>query len=404
MNVLYFCQHFSTPAGSTGQRAYEMARSLLRRGHEVTLICGSYQGAISGLTIPFLNGMRRGKVDGIDVIEFDLAYSNQDGFLKRSFTFLKFVFLSTRFIFTLQYDLVFATSTPLTVGIPGIFARWFYRKPFVFEVRDLWPELPKAMGVIKNPVILWCLSVLEGLTYRSAVRMIGLSPGMVNGIGNRGIARDRIAMIPNGCDLDLFQNIQSIARPEGVHQDDLLVIYTGTHGVANGLDAILDAAGVLKRRGRTDIKLILVGQGKLKASLQERAKQEGLDCVIFLDPMSKAALASLMGTADLGMQLLINVPAFYEGTSPNKFFDYLAAGLPILNNYPGWLAEKIIQHECGFVVPPNDPSAFADALEKAALNQEHLKVMGKNAKQLALDEFDRTSLAHQWVDVLEQAL
>src|SRR5690606_6162994 len=131
------------------------------------------------------------------------------------------------------------------------------------------------------------------------------------------------------------------------------------HGIANGLNAVLDAAAELKRRGRDDIRLVLVGQGKLKPALQARAQREKLHNVVFCDPVEKPRLAGLLAAADLGMQVLANVPAFYNGTSPNKFFDYVASGLPVLINYPGWLADIITEVDCGYVVPPDDPAAFA---------------------------------------------
>lgn len=168
MKVLYYHQHFSTPQGSTGTRSYAMARHLLQAGHEVTMVCGAYAGGQTGLTGPYRDGRRAGRVDGIQVIELELPYANRDGFLKRALTFLKFAWRSAGIALRQDYDVVFATTTPLTAGIPGICARWLRGKPFVFEVRDLWPELPKAMGVITNPVVLWAMGVLEWLSYRSA--------------------------------------------------------------------------------------------------------------------------------------------------------------------------------------------------------------------------------------------
>lgn len=386
-----------------GIRSYEIAQRLIARGHQVTMVCGSYGGGETGLEQPFVKGKRRGTVDGIDIIEFDLAYSNNDDFLKRVFTFAKFSLRSIGLVFSEKYDLLFATTTPLTAGIPGIFARWLRRKPFVFEVRDLWPELPKAMGVITNPVVLGAMSLLEWASYRSAHRCIGLSPGIVEGIAARGVAKKRIELVPNGCDLTIFAAEQTPWRPESVKPDDLMAVFTGTHGMANGLDAVLDAASELKKRNRTDIKLVLVGQGKLKPQLVERAKQEELANVIFQAPVSKSRLAGLMASADLGLQILANVPAFYYGTSPNKFFDYIAAGLPVLNNYPGWLAGMIKEHGCGFAIEPEHPQAFADALEQAANNREQLVEMGINGRRLAEKEFDRAKLSNRFVDWLEGA-
>ena len=403
MKVLYFHQHFVTPKGAGAIRSYAMARKMVERGHSVTMVCGSAQGGTTGLTGSFVNGRRRGLVDGIDVIELNLEYSNSDGFAKRIKTFLSFALRSVQIALTEKYDLVFATTTPLTAGIPGILARWLRGKPFVFEVRDLWPELPKAMGVIKNPVVLWAMGMLEWVSYRSAHRLIGLSPGIVKGIKARGVSADRIAMVPNGCDLDIFSANEEPWRPEMFGPDDFMAVFAGTHGMANGLDAVLDAAAVLKQRGRIDIKFLLIGNGKLKPQLQDRAQREGLDNVVFHDPVNKRRLAGLMRSADLGMQILANVPAFCYGTSPNKFFDYIAAGVPVLNNYPGWLAEMIESNGCGYAVPAADPAAFADSLELAAAEQDQLVVKGERARELAEREFDRRVLSDKWARWVEGA-
>lgn len=403
MRVLYFHQHFSTPQGAVGIRSYEMSRRLIAHGHQVTMVCGSYGGGMTGLTTPFVAGKRAGLVDGIDVIEFDLSYSNSDGFLKRASSFLKFALRSINVVMTARYDLVFATTTPLTAGIPGICARWLRRKPFVFEVRDLWPELPKAMGVIRNPLILGSMSILEWMSYRSAHRLIGLSPGIVEGILKLGVPASRVAMIPNGCDLGIFNNPGESWLPPGVSQGQFMAIFAGTHGIANNLDAVLDAAKVLKQRGRDDIRLVLIGQGKLKPALMERAQTECLDNVIFHDPVNKERLSGLMFSANIGLQVLANIPAFYYGTSPNKFFDYIAAGLPVLNNYPGWLAKMIGEQDCGFVVPPDDPDAFANALIAAADDRETLKAKGARGRELAIRKFDRQLLSCKFVAWLEGA-
>jgi glycosyltransferase involved in cell wall biosynthesis len=398
MRVLYFHQHFNTPSGNVGIRSYQMAKALLAAGHNVTMVCGSYDGGQTGLNHPFHNGYRDGVVEGIQIIEFDMAYSNDDGLFKRAWIFLKFAFRSIGLVFTEKYDVLFATSTPLTAAIPGIFARWLRVKPFVFEVRDLWPELPRAMGVIRNPLLLGAMSALEWASYRSAHRLIGLSPGIVEGITLRGVSRSSIAMVPNGCDLDIFASPVMPWRPAQIQSTDLLAVFAGTHGVANGLDALLNVAAELKRRGRDDIKLLLIGKGKLKPCLQARADLENLTNVVFLAPVNKTQLAGLMAAADVGLQVLANVPAFYYGTSPNKFFDYIAAGLPVLNNYPGWLAEMIDEHQCGFAVTPDNPTAFADALEQAAADRPALQAMGQRGLALAKAQFARQALADKWVD------
>jgi glycosyltransferase involved in cell wall biosynthesis len=366
------------------------------------MVCGTYSQGDTGLNGPFESGRRRGNVDGIDVLEFDLSYQNAMSFWRRIGAFARFALDSIAVALKEPSDVIFASSTPLTVGIPGFIAKWLKRKSFVFEVRDLWPELPRAMGVIRNPLALNAISALEWVCYHSADRLVALSPGIADGITKRRIPSDRITIIPNGCDLHIFSSSAVPWRPLGVNKDDLLAVFSGTHGVANGLDSVLDAARELKRRKENRIKLLLVGDGKMKPKLQARAEAEGLDNVLFHAPIPKIELAGLFSAADIGMQVLANVPAFYYGTSPNKFFDYIAAGLPVLNNYPGWVADLITEHQCGFVVAPDNARTFADALEEAAGNKAALKQMGQRALALAEKEFNRNTLAKKWTNWVEE--
>lgn len=346
--------------------------------------------------------MRRGLIDGIEVIQLGLAYSNHQSLPQRARIFLRYAARGIGLAMRMDYDLVFATSTPLTAGLPGIFARGLRRKPFVFEVRDLWPELPKAMGVVTNPVVLAALSGLEWLSYRAASACVGLSPGIGEGIARRSRKRLPIAVIPNAADLDLFQpGRRGDLRLPGVGPNDFVAVFTGAHGLANGLEAVLDAAAELQRRGRRGIVLALIGEGKLKPKLMERAHREGLDQCRFFAPMPKQQLNEIISCADAGLMILANVPAFYYGTSPNKFFDYLSAGLPVINNYPGWLADLIQTHRCGLAIPPGNPAAFADALCQLADDPALRHTFGQNARQLAETKFSRARMADQFVDWIE---
>ena len=273
MKVLYYHQYFSTPNGSNGTRSYEFSQELIRNGHEVTMVCLKTDRSYTGLRGQVVKGKRRGLVNGINVIEFDLEYSNSSNFLKRSWVFFQFSFKSLLLAFQVDYDLIFATSTPLTISIPGIAAKLFIGKPFLFEVRDLWPELPKAMGIVRNPVLLFFLSALELVSYKSADSCISLAPGITEGIHSKGISLDKIFFIPNACDLKLF----SSSNQEFNKNDDLIknlniqskkklffAAFTGAHGLANGLEAVLDAANVLINKGRDDIQILFIGDGRCK--------------------------------------------------------------------------------------------------------------------------------------------
>ena len=350
-------------------------------------------------------------MDGIEVIEFDLPYSNHAGLLERGLVFLRYSWQSMQLALRSEADLVFATTTPLTAGIPGIAARWLLGSPFVFEVRDLWPELPRAMGVVRNPLVLSALSALEWVAYHSADACIGLAPGICEGIAERGIATCSISSIPNACDLELFhpqqqgeskQPDQIVGLPQRIPPGSFVAAFTGAHGLANGLDAVLDVAAELQRHDRDDIHLLFIGDGRCKPALERRVADEALRNCHFLPPIPKPQLAQILSqSVHVGLMVLDDVPAFYRGTSPNKFFDYLACGLPVVNNYPGWLAELIHKHQLGIPVSPRDPGAFAKALIRLADQPALVASMGANARTLAESKFSRRLLADQWRQVLE---
>lgn len=397
MKIIYFHQHFSTTSGATGTRSFELAKALIAQGHSVTMVCGGYVNGKSGLDEPFKFGKRRGKVEGIDVIELKLHYSNNMAFWLRVYVFLRYSILASYIALFEKSDVVFATSTPLTAAIPGVISRYVLGKKFIFEVRDLWPELPQAMGVIRNKFILKVLQFLEILSYKASHRIVGLSPGIVQGIKRCGVDSKNIALIPNGCDFDQFSKKEKGWRPKQVPRSNLMVIYAGTHGKANGLDNVLDAVSVLKNLNRKDISIVLIGNGSEKEKLKKRASFEKLDNVVFMDPIPKEELVHIFSEADVGLQVLENIPAFYYGTSPNKFFDYLAASLPVITNYPGWVADLIQEYDCGISVSPKNPQQFAEALCFYADNRKLLPQLGDRASQLGRDKFDRKDLARLFV-------
>lgn len=399
LKVLYFHQHFTTPRGAGGTRSYEFARRLAQAGHDVTIVCGS--GGATGLAGPFEAGRRSGRVEEFRVVEFELPYANRQSFRRRAATFLRFAWRSLGVVWRHDCDVVFCTSTPLTAALPGIFAKVVRRTTFVFEVRDLWPELPRAMGVIRNPLILGAMSFLEWTAYRYADGLIGLAPGISEGLARFGAPASRIRTIPNGCDLADFGGSGPRWRPAQISDQAFLAVFSGAMGIANNAEAALAAAAVLKRRGRRDIWLLLIGDGARWDAIAARVEAEQLDRVVVHPAIPKTRMRELLRGCDVGLQMLANVPAFYRGTSPNKFFDYLASGLPVLVNYPGWLAELIERERCGIAVAPENPEAFADALETLADDREKAAAMGSRGRRLGEMEFDREDLASSFCEFVE---
>ena len=209
-------------------------------------------------------------------------------------------------------------------------------------------------------------------------------------------------MVPNGCDLELF-NPTSVG-PSTLAElgpSSYFAVFAGAHGLANGLDHLLDVAAELKKLGRSDVSLLFVGEGSAKQGLIREANARGLDNCVFLDPVSKIVLANIFREADIGLMVLADFPAFYYGTSPNKFFDYISSGLPVINNYPGWLAEIIEDNSCGAVVAPGDYKQFAAKIIEICDDSSVKAAMARSARQLAESSFSRRQLSDDFVDVLE---
>jgi glycosyltransferase involved in cell wall biosynthesis len=402
MHVIYIHQHFATKAGATGTRSYEWSQRLIRAGHRVTMICGEY--APGGLRGGESGGVVEHDVDGIRVLQIPEYYGNEMGFVQRAMSFGRFARAATRLIRTLQGDLVYATSTPLTVGIPGMKGARHLRVPFVFEVRDVWPEMLISSGLLKNPLLIWYGRHLERKIYRASRHIVALSPGIRDSIARTGYPAERISMIPNASDTDLFKpdrrplDDDSRFGPPGSFR----VTFTGAHGFLNGLDAVLDAAAELRRRGEQGIQFVFIGTGRQRDHLMERSRREGLEAMCsWVGALPKTELIEVLPRMDVGLMVLINAPVMHYGTSPNKFFDYIACGLPVVNNYPGWLAGLIAEHNCGIAVPPGDAATFAEAIVRLRDHPAERAEMSRHARTLAEQEFSREKLGAQFVSTLE---
>jgi glycosyltransferase involved in cell wall biosynthesis len=302
-------------------------------------------------------------------------------------------------------DVVFATHTPLTVGLAGKVLARHFGVPFVFEVRDLWPEALVNVGALRNPLAIGWLRRMARSLYRAADHVVALSPGMKEGIVRTGVPAEKVTMIPNASDLDLFRpDLDGSASRERLGLGTrFAAVYFGAMGTANGLEYAIEAARLLAGRGRDDIVLVLHGSGGKRQELQDLARQYGLDNVVFSDLVpDKAEVARIVAGCDVCVTIY---RAAKEHTwSPNKMFDALAAGKPVLINVPGWLGETIEKNQCGRSLDPHRPEALADALVQLAGDPELCRQMGENARALAEREFDRRILAERLENVLLNAI
>lgn len=402
MHIIYLHQYFQTPnkgvVGVSGTRSYEFAKRFVKAGHRVSMI--------TSLTNPDESTHKdwfETDEDGIETHWLAEPYENQMGFIKRLKAFLTFSIKARKKAASLRGDIIFATSTPLTIAIPALYASKKNKIPMVFEVRDLWPEAPRQMGVLTNPILLWAARKLELAAYRHSKHVNTLSPGMMQGVLDAGIPQEQVSMIPNSSDLDLF----SPERDGTAHRERLnlgnrfTLAYFGTMGPANGLNFVLDAAHILKNREIKDIAFVLHGTGKERNALQERANTEQLDNVVFSDPFKeKSEIANLAAAADVCMTIYKNVPILYT-CSPNKLFDAFAAGKPVLTNMPGWLGDLAEKEETGVFVEPDNADDFADKAIFLRDNPDLLVEMGKKSRALAETRFSRDKLAAELLRIIE---
>jgi glycosyltransferase involved in cell wall biosynthesis len=400
LRILYLHQHFSRPEGSTATRSFHHAAALAAAGHDVTLLCGRYQGAATGLHGPFRRGERRGTMEGFVLRECDIACGNAQGLAARSAAFLRYAARATRVALVEPWDLVIASSTPLTVAIPALLAQRRRGTPFLFEIRDPWPELPRALsahgGGVPKPVLA-AMDRLADAACRNASAVIALTEGIAQTAIARGAGERKTRVLPQGVDLGLFGPHVAPWRPPEIAPGEVLAVYAGAHGAANGLEALLDAAALLRGAG---ITLLLVGEGARKPALMARAASENLP-VRFLDPLPKPRLAALLAGADLGLHCLAPVAAFAEWTAPNKLVDGFAAGLPMLTNVPGRAARLVTDGACGIAVPPGDAAQLAAALRALAADPALRARMGRNGRRLAEQRFDARRIAADLVALVE---
>lgn len=391
MRILYLYQYFSTSEGAWGTRVYEFAKRWVGQGHEVTVISSVY--AKSDLKATGL--VSHQTIEGIQVKVINVLIDNRQSALKRTWTFIQYATISSWYAVTLKADVVVASSGPITVGIPGLMARWFRRRKLVFEARDLWPEGAVRMGILKNRVLIKLAYWFEALCYRNSDVVVGLSPGIQGDIESR-FPKANVFSVTNAANIELFATPQSY---KGALESRKYAIYFGNIGAVNHSSYLLDAAALLLQKGRTDIHLLLIGEGQLKLELKKRVIDENLANVIFLDLMPKTTLVAYIQQALASVIPLKPIPVF-DTSSPNKLFESMAAGVPVIQTTQGWIKDFLTTHQAGFTVDGNSPRELADLLIRLKDDEELAVDIGIKAKKVAEKYFDKNYLADQMLNAI----
>jgi glycosyltransferase involved in cell wall biosynthesis len=400
MRIVYIHQYYCNLDMPGGTRSYELARRLVANGHRVDVLTTDRARHRRGL------GWRRTDDDGIAVHWLGVPYSNHMPYGRRMVAFAEFAAAATVRAARLDADVVLATSTPLTVAVPGVLAARLRRTPFVFEVRDLWPEIPIDMGALRGPLARRAAWALARFAYRNADEIVALSPGMADGVRAVHPAA-RTTVVPNASDLALFAGREVAARRLRERDpwlgDRPLVVYAGTVGIANDVRWLVRLAGRVRALD-PDVRFLIVGDGKQWTATRDLAAELGvLDETLRMQrQVPKAQVPDLLAAATVAASVFLPLPSLRDN-SANKFFDALAAGRPVALNYGGWQAELLGRTGAGVVLDHDDLELAAKALVERLRDAEWLRRAGAAATGLAVQEFARDVLFDRFEQVLVRA-
>ena len=398
MKILYIHQYFKTPLQSGSTRSYWISKALIEKGHEVTVISGTTN-----------KNQKPGNFyhEKIKVKYFYTFYNQKMSVLRRAFAFFRFTIQAINYIILngRKFDLIYATSTPLTTGIPALFAKYFLNKPFVFEVRDVWPEVPIQMGAIRNQVLIVLLKKLESLIYRCSSLIITLSPDMTELVKqNTNKDSNRIHTISNMSKIDLFWKRKidkSITDKYKLDNNAFKVVYFGAIGRSNGLmDAIkLFELYSKKYKASKKIQFIIIGNGSEFDTLKKYSDHLNYLNIKLIAGKPLNVVSELVNSCDASLISFLNIPIL-NSNSPNKLFDSLSAELPIIVNSEGWTKSLVEKYQCGVYYKYGDFISFEAALNQLQIKRNQKK-FSKNARELALTKFDKSILCEKVCNLIE---
>lgn len=406
MKICVVHQFYLMPGQSGGSRFNEMTRMWADRGHEVTVVAGTVDYNTGQVPARFRRKFVTEERDGsVRVLRCWVPPSYAKGYVGRALAFLGFQISAC--VAALQVsapDVVVATSPPLIAAIPGwIAARLRGRNaPWIFEVRDLWPESAVSTGVLRERAALTRLLYrLEAWAYRSADKISVLTPAFRDDIVRRGLAdSEKIVLIPNGADAARFapgarENEMRVRFGWG---DRFVVLYAGAHGRANALAQLVDAAELL--RERPDILIACVGDGPERAGLVDEVERRGLTNIVFHGPQPKDDMPSIVNACDVGAAVLQRNETF-KTVYPNKVFDYMVCERPTLLGIDGVARELVVESaRAGIFVEPENARAISDGIVALAADPAECAAMGRRGRRYVLAELTRESLAEKYLNVM----
>lgn len=399
--MLYY--YFGTPKGGWSTRAYEFTKRWAKDGLKVSVITSVYDKS----------DLKLGKgvyeieeYEGVKVYKINILQSNKHSFFKRIWTFIASSLITCYLVLILKYDLILASSGPISVGFPALIGKLIRGKRFIFEVRDLWPSGAISLGILNNKLLINICFFLEKIFYKYSYSIVTCSEGMSKNIIRRFPKYSKkIFEIPNSCDVQLFQEKKPFELPER-YREKFLICYTGSLGLMDDCKQLIDGIISLKNLYPDmikEIQFVFLGDGAERIMLQNLVDDNNLnDYVSFLGLVSKVNVIGWLQHASSGM-LVFKDNEIMDTCSPNKFFDYLSSGLPVIQSTRGWLKDLVNTHNIGYNFEPNNPKSFAEVVMLLYTNRENAEFMGKNSLNLAKNVFNRDLLALKYLKIIKNA-
>jgi glycosyltransferase involved in cell wall biosynthesis len=378
MRIIYVHQYFKTPEEGGVVRSYHLAKGLVKAGHEVELITAGNNSDYDQRWI-----------EGIKVHFLPVKYDQKFGFLRRIWAFINFVKKCKSLLKKLKRaDLLYISSTPLTTGLIGLWAKKKLAIPYIFEVRDLWPKAPIEVGAIRNPFLVKYLQKLEKKIYHNAMALVALSPGIANHL--RSISpQSTLHLIPNFSDLEQFfpaSKSDLLLEKYGLF-NNFTIAYTGALGKVNAVAELVTLAEMAAKRDK-NWQFLIMGSGSRRQSLEQTVLEKGLSNVTFIPFGNKEVVNEVLSLADFAWISFAHLPVL-KTNSPNKFFDALAAGKPILVNHKGWVYDLVQSNQLGISCLPNKLEKAFVQLEELSQDPKRIEAMGKKSRQLAESYFSK---------------
>lgn len=404
MRVLYLSQYFPPEVGATQTRAYEMAAGLVRAGHQVTVIA-EVPNHPSGIIPPAYRGKlyERTNLDGIEVIRVWVKASPVKTFRSRMAFYLSYMFMAIGASLLLlrgKYEAIYATSPPLFVGAAGLALSYLKRIPLVFEVRDLWPESAVAMGELQNPRAVRWATRLEEACYCRAKRIVVATDGIRRRLIARGIAEIKLAFIPNGANIQIFQPQPELGKQRRAElglDGKFVVLYAGILGVAQGMESLVEAAYQLDNYH--DIHFLFIGEGPKKADIMTLKERLGLSNLTLLGEKPQKEMASYFSAADVALVPLRKLDLF-QGALPSKMFEAWACECAVILSLNGEAQAVLEQAQAGLHAEPENSASIAAAIMKLKNAPATRCAFGKNGRQFVAENYSRERAAQK----LEQLL